>query len=54
MDERSARGRMIGIGLALCVLMGCDGASNKKGDLGINGLPIEKFSALQILSLIHI
>ena len=48
MDERIARGRMIGIGLALCVLMGCDGASNKKGDLGINGLPIEKFSALQI------
>jgi outer membrane protein assembly factor BamD len=39
---------MIGIGLALCMLIGCDSGSNVKGDLGINGLPIEQFSALQI------
>ena len=48
MNGRCARGRMIGIGLALCMLIGCGNGSNVKGDLGINGLPIEKFSALQI------
>ena len=50
MNERNPRGRLIAIGFALCVLIGCEGGSNKKGDLGINGLPIEKFSALQIFT----
>ena len=50
MNERNARGRLIAIGFALCVLIGCEGGSNKKGDLGINELPIEKFSALQIFT----
>ena len=50
MSIRTIGYRMIGLGLAVFLLTGCEGASNSSGDLGQNGLAIETFTAQQIFT----